>query len=758
MELSMHRIQQLSAQQIMNIFQEDINQVYKQFSFLELSREAFKHIVLSEIEKSKQEYTGNLSYSAYLKSNITKALINETSKLLAIPQNAIKVISSYTDTYLSSSSTSDNSLKNLNQLSNFLNACEYFPDQEILIELLNKNDKFLKMIEAVVQKYYPQIVAGKSAEIFDNEITILSIETYCLIKRIEIKKTIDQSQYDYDEQSPVTDSVKKYLNEISSIPLLTPEQERKIAIRIAYGDEEAKKIMIESNLRLVVKVAKKYINLGVDFLDLIQEGNLGLITAVERYDVSKGNKFSTYAVWWIRQSISRAIREKSRNIKIPVQKYDDLYTLNKTVTKLEALLQRRPTIEEVANEMGEPLFVVQELYQLSQDTISMNVKVDDDKETEMGALISKKEQSPEDLVIVEDMKKQLHTLLNSVDLTPQEYEVTKLRFGLESNEKMTLEEISQRFHVTRERIRQIEYKVLKKLRRSNKIKEYAVFMSNPDEALKAIDEFRTIYSKNKESKCISMKNYRSQERNGEMNYKYQTLYQHFPGYTEKHVNEVLKTLTNEERNLLKLKYGEDLKTLTGNQLSREQSAKISGSILLKIKRRLINPYNSKKSSKGSVKKDKTSKVKKGAKVISLSETKQRKPEKIEKKTIESSDQVPKETSAIKRVAKKDLIKILELLKTPTFKQMMSNLTVKEAVIISLRLGYIDGKYFSVESISQFLGIEPEEVNEITQKVLVLYRDTINEFIDQAIAYTTPSNTRIREPKTNGEKKLDEKNS
>ena len=758
MELSMHRIQQLSAQQIMNIFQEDINQVYKQFSFLELSREAFKHIVLSEIEKSKQEYTGNLSYSAYLKSNITKALINETSKLLAIPQNAIKVISSYTDTYLSSSSTSDNSLKNLNQLSNFLNACEYFPDQEILIELLNKNDKFLKMIEAVVQKYYPQIVAGKSAEIFDNEITILSIETYCLIKRIEIKKTIDQSQYDYDEQSPVTDSVKKYLNEISSIPLLTPEQERKIAIRIAYGDEEAKKIMIESNLRLVVKVAKKYINLGVDFLDLIQEGNLGLITAVERYDVSKGNKFSTYAVWWIRQSISRAIREKSRNIKIPVQKYDDLYTLNKTVTKLEALLQRRPTIEEVANEMGEPLFVVQELYQLSQDTISMNVKVDDDKETEMGALISKKEQSPEDLVIVEDMKKQLHTLLNSVDLTPQEYEVTKLRFGLESNEKMTLEEISQRFHVTRERIRQIEYKVLKKLRRSNKIKEYAVFMSNPDEALKAIDEFRTIYSKNKESKCISMKNYRSQERNGEMNYKYQTLYQHFPGYTEKHVNEVLKTLTNEERNLLKLKYGEDLKTLTGNQLSREQSAKISGSILLKIKRRLINPYNRKKSSKGSVKKDKTSKVKKGAKVISLSETKQRKPEKIEKKTIESSDQVPKETSAIKRVAKKDLIKILELLKTPTFKQMMSNLTVKEAVIISLRLGYIDGKYFSVESISQFLGIEPEEVNEITQKVLVLYRDTINEFIDQAIAYTTPSNTRIREPKTNGEKKLDEKNS
>ena len=145
-------------------------------------------------------------------------------------------------------------------------------------------------------------------------------------------------------------------------------------------------------------------------------------------------------------------------------------------------------------------------------------------------------------------------------------------------------------------------------------------------------------------------------------------------------------------------------------------------------------------------------------MIPSPEDKQLNPKEIEKETIESNDQVPKETSAIKSVAKEDLIKILELLKTPTFKQMMSNLTVKEAVIISLRLGYIDGKYFSVESISQFLGIEPEEVNEITQKVLVLYRDTINEFIDQAIAYTTPSNTRIREPKTNGEKKLDEKNS
>ena len=756
MELSMQKVQQSNSYQIMNIFQADINKVYKQFSFLELSREAFKHIVLSEIEKSKQEYTGSVSYSAYLKSNITKALINETSKILAIPQNDTKVIDSYIDTYLSAPSTSDNSLKNLNQLNNFLNACRYIPDQEILMALLKKNKKFLKMIETIVQKYYSQIVAGKSTELFDNEITILSIETYCLIKEIEIEETIDQNEYDYNEQSPAADSVKKYLKEIGSIPLLTQEQEREIAIRITHGDEEAKQIMIESNLRLVVKVAKKYMNRGLDFLDLIQEGNLGLITAVEKYDVNKGNKFSTYAMWWIRQSICRAIRDKGRNIRIPVPKHDDLRVLNKTIAKLESTLQRHPTLEEIANEMERPLFVVKELYCLSKDALSMNVKIGDDKETEMENFISKEEKSPEDLAIIEDMKKQLYILLNSVNLTSQEYEVIKLRFGLENNAKITLEEIAQIFHVTRERIRQIECKALKKLRRSSKIKEYAVFMSHPDDALKAIDEFRTLYSNNNNRSDVSIKNIRSQERNEEM--KYRTLYQHFIGYTKEQVNEVLKTLTTDELDLLKFKYGEDLKTLTNNQLIREQAIKINSVIIPKMKRRLINLYRKKKVSKVSSKKGTMSKIKVEPQMIPSPEDKQLNPKEIEKETIESNDQVPKETSAIKSVAKEDLIKILELLKTPTFKQMMSNLTVKEAVIISLRLGYIDGKYFSVESISQFLGIEPEEVNEITQKVLVLYRDTINEFIDQAIAYTTPSNTRIREPKTNGEKKLDEKNS
>ena len=750
MELSTQKVKQLSSHQIMNIFQTDINQIYRQFSFLELSQEAFKRIVLSEIEKSKKNYPENISYSNYLRNNISKSLIDETKKRFAVFQTSFKIINSYINICLPPTSASKSSLKNLDKLNDFFHTFAYFPEQDVLMELLNKNQKFLNMIETIVQEYYSQIVAGKSAEIFDNEIIILSVETYCLIKEIEIKETIDQDEYDYDDQSPDADSVKKYLNEIGSIPLLTQEQEREIALRISQGDEEAKKIMIESNLRLVIKIAKKYTNRGLDFLDLIQEGNLGLIKAVEKYDVSKGNKFSTYAMCWIRQSISRAVREKSRNIRIPSQKYDDLYILKKTVAKMEALLQRQPTIEEVANEMGEPLFVVKELYLISKDTVSMNIKIGDDKDSEIENFITMEENTPEDLAVIEDMKEQLYVLLNSTSLSSQEYEVIKLRFGLENSEKMSLEAIGQKFHVTRGRIRQIEYKAFQKLRRSSRIKEYAVFMSSPDKALKAIEEFRTIYRSNRS--YASTNNIRSQERNEEMNNKYRTLYQHFADYTEEQVNEVLKTLTTDELALLKYKYGEDLKTPTNNQLTREQATKINSVIIPKIKRRLINLYKNKKKLKVLPEKDKTNRAKDESNTISLPEAKQLKQEIIEKETIESSSrppEPPKESIATNSITGEECIKILELLKTPSFSQMISTLSVKEAVIIALRLGYIDDKYFSVEQISQFLGIDQEDVNEITKKVLVLYKDTINQFIDQAIATTTKTpNKLVRVKKEN----------
>ena len=750
MELSTQKVKQLSSHQIMNIFQTDINQIYRQFSFLELSQEAFKRIVLSEIEKSKKNYPENISYSNYLRNNISKSLIDETKKRFAVFQTSFKIINSYINICLPPTSASKSSLKNLDKLNDFFHTFAYFPEQDVLMELLNKNQKFLNMIETIVQEYYSQIVAGKSAEIFDNEIIILSVETYCLIKEIEIKEIIDQDEYDYDDQSPDADSVKKYLNEIGSIPLLTQEQEREIALRISQGDEEAKKIMIESNLRLVIKIAKKYTNRGLDFLDLIQEGNLGLIKAVEKYDVSKGNKFSTYAMCWIRQSISRAVREKSRNIRIPSQKYDDLYILKKTVAKMEALLQRQPTIEEVANEMGEPLFVVKELYLISKDTVSMNIKIGDDKDSEIENFITMEENTPEDLAVIEDMKEQLYVLLNSTSLSSQEYEVIKLRFGLENSEKMSLEAIGQKFHVTRGRIRQIEYKAFQKLRRSSRIKEYAVFMSSPDKALKAIEEFRTIYRSNRS--YASTNNIRSQERNEEMNNKYRTLYQHFADYTEEQVNEVLKTLTTDELALLKYKYGEDLKTPTNNQLTREQATKINSVIIPKIKRRLINLYKNKKKLKVLPEKDKTNRAKDESNTISLPEAKQLKQEIIEKETIESSSrppEPPKESIATNSITGEECIKILELLKTPSFSQMISTLSVKEAVIIALRLGYIDDKYFSVEQISQFLGIDQEDVNEITKKVLVLYKDTINQFIDQAIATTTKTpNKLVRVKKEN----------
>ncbi|MBO4746489.1 MAG: RNA polymerase sigma factor RpoD [Clostridiales bacterium] len=270
------------------------------------------------------------------------------------------------------------------------------------------------------------------------------------------------------------DPVRMYLKEIGKVPLLTAEQEQELAQRMLEGDEDAKSQLIEANLRLVVSIAKRYLGRGMQFLDLIQEGNLGLIKAVDKFDHSKGFKFSTYATWWIRQAITRAIADQARTIRIPVHMVE---TINRLVREQRALIQelgREPTVEEIAERMNLSVEKVREIQKISQEPVSLEKPIGEEEDSHLGDFIPDDDaMSPADQVAYTLLKEQLLDAMKG--LTAREEKVLRLRFGLDDGRQRTLEEVGKEFNVTRERIRQIEAKALRKLRhpsRSKKLKDY----------------------------------------------------------------------------------------------------------------------------------------------------------------------------------------------------------------------------------------------------------------------------------------------
>ena len=293
------------------------------------------------------------------------------------------------------------------------------------------------------------------------------------LEKVEDIKVEDINTMNFDGIN-VDDPVRMYLREIGKIPLLSFDEELELAKKVIEGDEDAKQKLAESNLRLVVSIAKKYVGRGMLFLDLIQEGNMGLIKAVEKFDYTKGYKFSTYATWWIRQAITRAIADQARTIRIPVHMVETINKLIRTSRHLLQQLGREPTPEEIAQEMEIPVEKVMEIQKIAQDPVSLETPIGEEDDSHLGDFIQDEDSpAPQDSAAYTLLKEQLEEVMNT--LTPREAKVLKLRFGLEDGRARTLEEVGREFQVTRERIRQIEAKALRKLRhpsRSKKLKDY----------------------------------------------------------------------------------------------------------------------------------------------------------------------------------------------------------------------------------------------------------------------------------------------
>ena len=373
-------------------------------------------------------------------------------------------------------------------------AAEAKTTEDILNELMEKAKKAGKIttkeIAALeekgvdadsIAKFYDALEASKiEIDISDDDaVTILDDIDMPEIEELnEIEEVTEEEMADVkvDDSYSTDDPVRMFLKEIGKVPLLTAEEEVELAIRMSQGDEEAKRRMTEANLRLVVSIAKRYVGRGMLFLDLIQEGNLGLIKAVEKFDYTKGYKFSTYATWWIRQAITRAIADQARTIRIPVHMVE---TINKVIRVSRQLLQELghdPSAEEIAAEMGMPVEKVREILKIAQEPVSLETPIGEEEDSHLGDFIPDEDASePSEAASFSLLKEQLMEVLDT--LTPREKKVLELRFGIVDGRTRTLEEVGKEFTVTRERIRQIEATALRKLRHPSRSKKLRDFLN-----------------------------------------------------------------------------------------------------------------------------------------------------------------------------------------------------------------------------------------------------------------------------------------
>ncbi len=344
------------------------------------------------------------------------------------------------------------------------NVLEYQEINEFFADMPLEEEQFDQIIETLEQNHVDVLRITDDDDVDEEEI-ILTEEDEVNVENIDLSVPDGVS---------IEDPVRMYLKEIGKVPLLNAEEEIDLAKKMELGDAEAKKRLTEANLRLVVSIAKRYVGRGMLFLDLIQEGNMGLIKAVEKFDYRKGYKFSTYATWWIRQAITRAIADQARTIRIPVHMVE---TINKLIRVSRQLLQelgREPTPEEIAEEMNMPEDRVREILKISQEPVSLETPIGEEEDSHLGDFIQDDNVPvPSDAAAFTLLKEQLVEVLGT--LTEREQKVLRLRFGLDDGRARTLEEVGKEFNVTRERIRQIEAKALRKLRhpsRSRKLKDY----------------------------------------------------------------------------------------------------------------------------------------------------------------------------------------------------------------------------------------------------------------------------------------------
>lgn len=554
MKITLEEVKAKNVNELYDLLLPTFNKLYKAYEYLSLNDEEKEKVFKDTISYTKKYYAGREEYTTYIKNIFNMKMKYIIKEKLSEP-DAIKIINNFIEYKISNNLDYEACIRNANKLGRLLTEYEYEASPEVIKSLLIDNKKLYNIIEVIFNKNKVEIKAGNTDTIFTNLTLVELIETYCLINKIDIHKDDEKDLYS-KESSDLTDTVKLYLQEVGKIPLLNEVEEKKYGKKLAKGSEEAKKKFAESNLRLVVSIARRYVGRGLLFLDLVQEGNLGLIKAIEKYDYSKGYKFSTYATWWIRQAITRAIADKARSVKIPVYMVDRINKMLKAQNELITELNRDPTEDELANKMGIPVEKLRELMKISQEPISLETPVGDENEAALGDFVPDENTSNvDDNAIDTTLKKGLDQLQDIAKLKDRERRVLELRFGLKDGVYRTLEQVGRELKVTRERVRQIEAKALSKMRMSRKADGLAAYTENPEESLKRLKEYRQkIYKDPEAYKKNIIENPNKNHSKGKL----KTFAEFTKDYDQETINVVIDSLLDEQKEVLYKRFGKDL--------------------------------------------------------------------------------------------------------------------------------------------------------------------------------------------------------
>lgn len=663
-----------------------IKNIYKAFKYTGISFDDYSDIVLDEIS----EMDGKVEETVF-KNKLKKRMNNEVSKMLTDSDTASRIISSYLDVKVPKVDSYESAMKAFKKLDSFFSKYDFFMGRELLIDLLSNNEKFSSMTSYILKEKEKDIALGKSEDIFDSDFLIYTVKTYFELHGMPIKERKEEIDMIGFDSSSDLDIVSLYINELNA-PLLSEDEEKALLVKIKQGDMEAREKFIESNLRLVVSVAKKFLGRGVPFLDLVQEGNLGLMKAIDKFDLSYDVRFSTYAVYRIKMFVSRAIADQSRNIRVPISRQDELYSYMTKIDNLEKKFGMNLSVDEISMMLGKSVDKIRELESLKNDTVSINALVGKDNDTELGEFLSTSE-SIEDEVIDSFLPEQIMELLKKSKLSEREKDVLLSRFGIGRSHVWQLKELSKKYGVSKAWIGQVELNALEKLRHLKSIEQFSVYMDNPDLALRNLEEFRKKPEK------------RERRKTGKRGSLLKSIYEYFDDFSREDVDSVLDDLNEFDKKLVFLRYGEDLDNPVSTTLfGEEETKKFYGALVPRMRKKLYALQEAAKpNNKNNIKQD-----------VFLTE------------------------SLVTELNRDEYTKLIQILKKPDVIGVMTGLSMKEKIIVSLRLGYVDGKHFSVDAISDFLGLSNHDILKTSVEFMTKHSDKVDSILNKAMDFAFDS--------------------
>lgn len=650
-----------------------IKNIYKNYEYTGISFDEFSELVIKVLADD------NLSDSiSEIRKSIKKSVEMKVRTLLFDKNKSTNVISRYIDEKIPDVSNYEEAVKAIKKLDTFFKKHDFVLELDALTKLIEDNDKFSTIVNYVFLEKQEDIINGNSDGVFDSDFLVFTVLTYCSLKGINVlENNEDLSANDfYDTNSKEIDTIRLYFNEIARIPLLTADEEKELAYKVSMGDKAAFDKFVESNLRLVVNRAKKYRDCGLSFMDLIQEGNCGLMIAVDKFDASKNVRFSTYAMYRISVAMTRAIANNSRMIRLPVHKFNMLKKYNVAVDYLEKEQGRSLDEEEIANLMGKSLTYVREMEGLKKDSISLNGLVAGDDSSELEYFVSSNEDAIENQIVSKDLPKEIKRLLENCQLSEKHLTVLLLRFGILDGHDWTLSELGRKYGVSREWARQLEAKALKIVRNCKETENFSVYLDNPDKALIQLEKFREEMSKKKTSNKSSG--------DGKKGKKLKTIYEYFDEYEKEDIDSVLATLDEKDMSLITLRYGEDLENPVSCKFSEKEASKFYGVLVPKIRKGLekLNPSIA-----------------------------------VDDSCCIVDNDLSNDGDICNDFSREDYIKLINIIRTPEYKWVIDGVGLKNTMIMSLYSGLVDGKQFSTKAISKFFHTTPDDIeNDITSNL------------------------------------------